>query len=151
VNHTTLPQCNLKGGEECAPQILHVEPKKTYRIRIASTTSMASLNLAISVSFSISRHTIYVVLVIYRFHYFIIYLFLCVSFLSTFISFCQIPICFVCMCVSSIMHACHYYSKSYYIIIAYTFTYRHLGSCLIISFIIYLRFNIFSLFPLPAK
>jgi L-ascorbate oxidase len=48
VNHTTLPQCNLKGGEECAPQILHVEPKKTYRIRIASTTSMASLNLAIS-------------------------------------------------------------------------------------------------------
>lgn len=45
---TNLPQCNLKGGEECAPQILHVEPKKTYRIRIASTTSLASLNLAIS-------------------------------------------------------------------------------------------------------
>ncbi|CAI8597712.1 unnamed protein product [Vicia faba] len=46
--NTTLPQCNFKGGEECAPQILHVEPKKTYRIRIASTTSLASLNLAIS-------------------------------------------------------------------------------------------------------
>ncbi|KAK7250637.1 hypothetical protein RIF29_33184 [Crotalaria pallida] len=46
--NTTLPQCQLKGGEECAPPILHVEPKKTYRIRIASTTSLASLNLAIS-------------------------------------------------------------------------------------------------------
>ncbi|XP_027343254.1 L-ascorbate oxidase-like [Abrus precatorius] len=46
--NTTLPQCNFKGGEECAPQILHVEPNKTYRIRIASTTSLASLNLAIS-------------------------------------------------------------------------------------------------------
>ncbi|MED6185430.1 hypothetical protein PIB30_057000 [Stylosanthes scabra] len=45
---TSLPQCQLKGGEECAPQILHVEPKKTYRIRISSTTSLASLNLAIS-------------------------------------------------------------------------------------------------------
>lgn len=46
--NTTLPQCHFKGGEECAPQILHVEPNKTYRIRIASTTSLASLNLAIS-------------------------------------------------------------------------------------------------------
>ncbi|KAL2560654.1 hypothetical protein GLYMA_20G051900v4 [Glycine max] len=46
--NTTLPQCQLKGGEECAPQILHVEPNKTYRIRIASTTALASLNLAIS-------------------------------------------------------------------------------------------------------
>ncbi|KAJ1378977.1 Multicopper oxidase, type 1 [Sesbania bispinosa] len=46
--NTTLPQCEFKGGEECAPQILHVEPNKTYRIRIASTTSLASLNLAIS-------------------------------------------------------------------------------------------------------
>lgn len=48
-NTTLLPQCNFKGGEECAPKILHVEPNKTYRIRIASTTSLASLNLAISV------------------------------------------------------------------------------------------------------
>ncbi|TKY50029.1 L-ascorbate oxidase [Spatholobus suberectus] len=46
--NSTLPQCHFKGGEECAPQILHVEPNKTYRIRIASTTSLASLNLAIS-------------------------------------------------------------------------------------------------------
>ncbi|CAK8566824.1 unnamed protein product [Lathyrus sativus] len=53
--NTSLPQCNFKGGEECAPQILHVEPKKTYRIRIASTTSLASLNLAIS------NHTLIVV------------------------------------------------------------------------------------------
>ncbi|XP_054819404.1 L-ascorbate oxidase-like [Prosopis cineraria] len=46
--NTSLPQCNFKGGEECAPQILHVLPNKTYRIRIASTTSLASLNFAIS-------------------------------------------------------------------------------------------------------
>ncbi|CAJ1965026.1 unnamed protein product [Sphenostylis stenocarpa] len=46
--NTTLPQCQFKGGEKCAPQILHVEPNKTYRIRIASTTSLAALNLAIS-------------------------------------------------------------------------------------------------------
>ncbi|KAL2560651.1 hypothetical protein AAZX31_20G045600 [Glycine max] len=46
--NTTLPQCHLKGDEECAPQILDVEPNKTYRIRIASTTSLAALNLAIS-------------------------------------------------------------------------------------------------------
>ncbi|XP_027346285.1 L-ascorbate oxidase-like [Abrus precatorius] len=46
--NNTVPQCHFKGGEECAPQILHVEPNKTYRIRIASTTSLASLNLAIS-------------------------------------------------------------------------------------------------------
>jgi len=48
--NTTLPQCQFKGGEECAPQILHVEPNKTYRIRISSTTALASLNMAISVS-----------------------------------------------------------------------------------------------------
>ncbi|KEH35104.1 L-ascorbate oxidase [Medicago truncatula] len=53
--NTTLPQCNFKGGEECAPKILQVAPKKTYRIRIASTTSLASLNLAIS------NHTLVVV------------------------------------------------------------------------------------------
>ncbi|XP_039687434.1 L-ascorbate oxidase isoform X3 [Medicago truncatula] len=50
--NTTLPQCNFKGDEECAPEILQVKPKKTYRIRIASTTSLASLNLAISVGVS---------------------------------------------------------------------------------------------------
>ncbi|KAJ1381550.1 Multicopper oxidase, type 1 [Sesbania bispinosa] len=45
--NTTLPQCKFKGGEECAPQIFSVDPNKTYRIRIASTTSLASLNVAI--------------------------------------------------------------------------------------------------------
>ncbi|KAI9079520.1 hypothetical protein K1719_038492 [Acacia pycnantha] len=45
---TGIPQCNFKGGEECAPQILHVLPNKTYRIRIASTTALAALNFAIS-------------------------------------------------------------------------------------------------------
>ncbi|KAK4275843.1 hypothetical protein QN277_018861 [Acacia crassicarpa] len=45
---TGIPQCNFKGGEECAPQILHVLPNKTYRIRIASITALASLNFAIS-------------------------------------------------------------------------------------------------------
>ncbi|XP_038880052.1 L-ascorbate oxidase-like [Benincasa hispida] len=42
-----LEQCKLKGGEQCAPFILQVKPKKTYRIRIASTTSLSALNLAI--------------------------------------------------------------------------------------------------------
>ncbi|KAK7306747.1 hypothetical protein VNO77_44703 [Canavalia gladiata] len=46
--NTSLPECHFKGGEECAPQILHVEPNRTYRIRITSTTSLTSLNLAIS-------------------------------------------------------------------------------------------------------
>ncbi|KAJ1432125.1 Multicopper oxidase, type 1 [Sesbania bispinosa] len=46
--NTTLPQCKFRGGEECAPQILHVDPNKTYRIRIASSTSLASLSLAIA-------------------------------------------------------------------------------------------------------
>ncbi|RDY08254.1 L-ascorbate oxidase, partial [Mucuna pruriens] len=45
--NTSLPQCKFRGSEQCAPQILHVHPNKTYRIRIASTTSLASLNLAI--------------------------------------------------------------------------------------------------------
>ncbi|XP_027330394.1 L-ascorbate oxidase [Abrus precatorius] len=48
IKNTTLPQCNFRGGEECAPEILHVDPNKTYRIRIASSTSLASLNLAIA-------------------------------------------------------------------------------------------------------
>lgn len=46
--NTTLPQCKFEGGEECAPQILHVDPNKTYRIRIASSTSLANLNFAIA-------------------------------------------------------------------------------------------------------
>ncbi|KAK7320495.1 hypothetical protein VNO77_30019 [Canavalia gladiata] len=47
VMNNTLPQCKFRGSEECAPQILHVDPNKTYRIRIASSTSLVSLNLAI--------------------------------------------------------------------------------------------------------
>ncbi|XP_038878978.1 L-ascorbate oxidase [Benincasa hispida] len=45
--NNNLKQCELKGGEQCAPFILHVLPNKTYRIRIASTTALASLNFAI--------------------------------------------------------------------------------------------------------
>ncbi|KAJ7964877.1 L-ascorbate oxidase-like [Quillaja saponaria] len=44
---SSISQCKLKGGEQCAPQILHVRPNKVYRLRIASTTALASLNLAI--------------------------------------------------------------------------------------------------------
>lgn len=39
--------CEFRGNEPCAPQILHVHPKKTYRLRVTSTTALASLNLAI--------------------------------------------------------------------------------------------------------
>lgn len=42
-----LPQCKIRGGEQYAPQILRVRPNKTYRLRLASTTAMASLNVAI--------------------------------------------------------------------------------------------------------
>ncbi|KAJ0964556.1 hypothetical protein J5N97_025694 [Dioscorea zingiberensis] len=38
--------CQIKSND-CAPLALRVLPKKTYRIRIASTTSLSSLNLAI--------------------------------------------------------------------------------------------------------
>jgi L-ascorbate oxidase len=34
---------------QCAPVVLPVQPNKTYRLRVASTTSLASLNLAIGV------------------------------------------------------------------------------------------------------
>ncbi|CAN4119767.1 unnamed protein product [Withania somnifera] len=37
----------VKRGEQYAPQILRVRPNKTYRLRLASTTALASLNLAI--------------------------------------------------------------------------------------------------------
>ncbi|EMS54718.1 L-ascorbate oxidase [Triticum urartu] len=40
-------QCTAGGNRHCAPVILPVQPNKTYRLRIASTTSLASLNLAI--------------------------------------------------------------------------------------------------------
>uniref|UniRef100_A0A0D9WRC3 L-ascorbate oxidase n=1 Tax=Leersia perrieri TaxID=77586 RepID=A0A0D9WRC3_9ORYZ len=42
-------QCAVAGGgnRHCAPVILPVLPNKTYRLRVASTTSLASLNLAV--------------------------------------------------------------------------------------------------------
>ncbi|NP_001313101.1 L-ascorbate oxidase precursor [Nicotiana tabacum] len=42
-----LPQCKLRGGEQYAPQILRVRPNKIYRLRVASTTALGSLSLAI--------------------------------------------------------------------------------------------------------
>ncbi|KAI7743636.1 hypothetical protein M8C21_012058 [Ambrosia artemisiifolia] len=46
-NGSGLPECKFRGNERCAPNILHVMPNKTYRLRVASTTALASLNLAI--------------------------------------------------------------------------------------------------------
>ncbi|XP_056166053.1 L-ascorbate oxidase-like isoform X2 [Syzygium oleosum] len=46
-NSTSSAQCILGGGEQCAPFILPVLPNKTYRLRLASTTALASLNVAI--------------------------------------------------------------------------------------------------------
>lgn len=46
-NNSSLSQCNVTGHEQWAPYILHVDPNKTYRIRLSSTTALASLNLAI--------------------------------------------------------------------------------------------------------
>ncbi|XP_074320745.1 L-ascorbate oxidase-like [Silene latifolia] len=47
TNSSSATQCKLRGNEQCAPQILRVDPNKTYRLRLASTTALASLNLAI--------------------------------------------------------------------------------------------------------
>ncbi|KAF3454059.1 hypothetical protein FNV43_RR04506 [Rhamnella rubrinervis] len=44
---TSPPECKFQGNKQCAPQVLHVLPRKTYRLRIASTTALSSLNLAI--------------------------------------------------------------------------------------------------------
>lgn len=49
-SNSSASQCNLRGNEQCAPKILHVLPNQTYRLRLASTTALASLNLAIGVS-----------------------------------------------------------------------------------------------------
>ncbi|XAR60286.1 L-ascorbate oxidase [Bertholletia excelsa] len=40
-------QCMFKGSEQYAPDVLRVQPNKTYRLRVASTTALASLNLQI--------------------------------------------------------------------------------------------------------
>lgn len=47
-NSSATTPCKFRGDEQCAPQILHVQPNKVYRLRVASTTSLASLNLAIA-------------------------------------------------------------------------------------------------------
>ncbi|KAL1204270.1 L-ascorbate oxidase [Cardamine amara subsp. amara] len=47
VSNISLPMCTFKENDQCAPQKLNVEPNKTYRIRLASTTALASLNLAV--------------------------------------------------------------------------------------------------------
>lgn len=49
VSNTSLPMCTFKEDDQCAPQKLNVEPNKTYRIRLASSTALASLNLAVQV------------------------------------------------------------------------------------------------------
>ncbi|KAG7950316.1 hypothetical protein I3843_13G106200 [Carya illinoinensis] len=46
-SNTQYSQCKFRGNEQCAPHILRVNPNKTYRLRVASTTALASLNLAI--------------------------------------------------------------------------------------------------------
>ncbi|OMO67538.1 Multicopper oxidase, type 1 [Corchorus capsularis] len=47
-SNSSVSQCKFRGNEQCAPQILHVRPNKIYRLRIASSTALASLNLAIA-------------------------------------------------------------------------------------------------------
>ncbi|KAI3926878.1 hypothetical protein MKX01_032793 [Papaver californicum] len=39
--------CSLRADAQCAPNVLRVKPNKTFRLRIANTTSLSSLNLAI--------------------------------------------------------------------------------------------------------
>lgn len=45
-----LKQCTFRENDQCAPETLRVEPNRVYRLRIASTTALASLNLAVEVS-----------------------------------------------------------------------------------------------------
>lgn len=46
-SNSSSMKCSLRGGEQCAPKIFNVLPNKIYRLRIASSTALASLNLAI--------------------------------------------------------------------------------------------------------
>ncbi|XP_018443816.2 L-ascorbate oxidase-like [Raphanus sativus] len=46
-NEGGLKECKFKKEDHCAPTILRVKPNSVYRLRIASTTSLASLNLAV--------------------------------------------------------------------------------------------------------
>nr|AVZ45863.1 L-ascorbate oxidase 4 [Camellia sinensis] len=47
-SNSSSSQCMFRGNEQCAPQILRVIPNKIYRLRVTSSTSLASLNLQIS-------------------------------------------------------------------------------------------------------
>ncbi|CAA0833515.1 hAT transposon superfamily protein [Striga hermonthica] len=49
VSNTSASACTLTGTEQYAPDILRVQPNKTYRLRIASTTSLSALNFAVGV------------------------------------------------------------------------------------------------------
>ncbi|OWM73586.1 hypothetical protein CDL15_Pgr026685 [Punica granatum] len=40
--------CNFTELQQCAPEVLRVKPKQTYRLRIASTTALASLSVAVA-------------------------------------------------------------------------------------------------------
>jgi len=51
--------CTFKENDQCAPQTLRVEPNRVYRLRIASTTALASLNLAVQVSFFLFNSHVY--------------------------------------------------------------------------------------------
>ncbi|KAH6836994.1 Plant L-ascorbate oxidase [Perilla frutescens var. hirtella] len=46
-SNSSAAPCKLRGNEQYAPYILKVHPNKTYRLRIASSTALAALNLAI--------------------------------------------------------------------------------------------------------
>ena len=54
-NEGGLKECNFTKDDPCAPTILRVKPNKVYRLRIASTTSLASLNLAVEVSYFLTN------------------------------------------------------------------------------------------------
>ncbi|KAJ6693097.1 MULTI-COPPER OXIDASE [Salix purpurea] len=57
-DNSSLSQCDITGHEQWAPYILRVDPNKTYRIRLSSTTALASLNVGIGVS--ISTHAVHI-------------------------------------------------------------------------------------------
>lgn len=55
-SNSSSTKCRLRGGEQCAPKIFNVLPNKIYRLRIASSTALASLNLAIGVSTQLATY-----------------------------------------------------------------------------------------------
>lgn len=62
-SNSSISQCKFEGNEKCSPQVLKVRPNKTYRLRIASTTALASLNLAIEVFFILFSLTFAIILI----------------------------------------------------------------------------------------